>query len=446
MDMNPGAIDEEGPAPGLIDAADAIRRGGRIGKLRRGLVASILTLGGLTALVEVSLRVTGFRQNYFESTVNKTNQRWVDLTTARIFEERDDNRRPYGMRAGSSCEIDGWSFEITSHKSRGADFPLEKAPNEKRIVCIGDSFSFGLWCDDDETLVGHLARMANEAEPGPTEWRAIDLGVPGYHAGQQALSLEEEGLPLSPDLVVWYFNTNDIEQDGFFYDEELGVLRRDFIPLPTGLRRALWSSHLYGWIATRHRQAVEAAEPGEPPPHLNPRVPYAFVREDNQAATRAAMERVAELCAERNIPLFFVHQPHLTWQGEIQNPDWPMLELVQWVEDVRAELGIEGTNLLGLFRGYLDGVDRLGEGAPSEFLLDTYVADERIQAAVAWMRARANESGQDWNTLDVPARLALLAGYPGTMPATPDFHLTGEGYGYLARVAYAAMRDADMLP
>jgi len=449
MAPNPGSSHEEGPAPGLTQAAEAI--GTKLGserkrRVRRGLTASIFTIAGLTLLAELTLRVTDHRQRTFDQTVNRTIQRWVDLTTAGLFEELPDPLRRYAMRPGAEAEVDGWTFRVTSHRTRGSDFPLEKAPGEKRILALGDSYCFGLWCDEDETLVGHLARLANEREAelgSGVTWRAVNLGVPGYHVGQQLAALVEDGLALDPDLVVLYFNTNDLEQEGFFLDADLGVLRRDLLPLPTALRRMLWSSHLYGWIVLQHRRALEA---GPIPPVLDPRVPYAFVREDNLAASRIAIEEIADRCERAGVPLFFVDQPHLTWQGELQDPDWPFLPLVTWTEELRGELGLPGVNLLGLFRGYADGVDRLDAGGAPDFLLDTYVADEGIQAAVRWARQRASAEGRDWNELDYAERFALFGGYPGEIPATPDFHLTGEGYGHLARVTYAALRAEGVLP
>ena len=146
------------------------------------------------------------------------------------------------------------------------------------------------------------------------------------------------------------------------------------------------------------------------------------------------------------MPLFFVDQPHLTWQGELQSPEGPFLPLVTWAEELRAELGLPGVNLLGLFRGYADGVDRTEAGGEPDFLLDTFVADERIQAAVTWARERALSEGLDWEALGYSERFALFAGYPGETPAGADFHLTGEGYGHLARVTYAAMRAQGVLP
>jgi lysophospholipase L1-like esterase len=412
----------------------------------RGLGVSLATLCALLAAGEAALRFSRQRERHFAATVNKTIAAWVELTRAGVFEEIADPVRRYALRPGADVVVQGCRFRVTRHRTRGADFPAAKPPGEKRLLCLGDSFAFGLWCDEDETVVGHLARLANarEAELGTgTTWRAVNLGVPGYHTGQQLRALEQDGLALQPDLVVVYFNTNDIEQEGFFFDERLGALRRDFMPLSVGLRRALWSSHLYGWLAALERRLLEA---GPVPAHLNPRSPYAHVRADNQRATRAALERIRDLCREQGVPLFVVDQPLLTWQGEIRDPDWALLPLVAWAERTRAELGIPGVSLLGLFRGYSDGVDRLAEGAPLDLLLDALVADERIQAGVAWARARAQAAGRDWETLGAAERMALFAGCPLEIPAQPDFHLNGEGYGHVARVAHAALRSEGLMP
>ena len=96
--------------------------------------------------------------------------------------------------------------------------PAEKPAGERRILCLGDSFAFGLWCDEEETLVAALAARANarEAELASGRvWRALDLGVPGYHLGQTLRAFVQDGLALQPDVVLLYFNTNDIEQTGF---------------------------------------------------------------------------------------------------------------------------------------------------------------------------------------------------------------------------------------
>ncbi len=451
MVADPGPGANAGSESGLAQAAQALRAHERARRLLTGLKVAVLTVGALLLLAEVGLRVCGHRRRSFEASVNRTNQRWVALTRAGIFEEIDDPVRRYAMRPFAEVRIDSWTFRVSAHRTRGADFPREKPPSERRLLCLGDSFSFGLWCDEDETLVGHLARLANQREEelgsGRT-WRAVNLGVPGYQAGQSLRALEQDGLPLDPDVVVYYFNSNDIEEEGFFFDEDLGCLRRDFLPLPVRLERLLWHSHVYGWIASRYRSAAERV----PSPQFDPRVPYAFVRPDNQAATARSIARMAQLCSSRGIPFFFVDQPLLTWQGDAQRTDWIGAELVRWAEGVRQELALPGVSLLGLWRGWSDGVDRmegLAPGAtppPYDFLLDSFCADERIQAAVAFARAEARKSGAEWDALSYEEKKRFVAPYPGEMPAEPDFHLTGAGYAAIARVVYPRMREAGMLP
>jgi hypothetical protein len=438
--------DEAHDHHGFAEAARAIGLSTRTRKLRTGVLVATFTVALLTLAAEVLLRVTDHRERALATHVTRTNRRWVELTRAGLFEELADPVRRYAMRPGADAVVDGWRFRVSNARTRGPDVPAEKPPGERRILCLGDSFAFGLWCDEEETLVARLAAAANAAESeraSGVAWRWLDLGVPGYHLGQTVRAFEQDGLALAPDLVVLYFNTNDIEQTGFHYDAELGVLRRDYLPLPEGLKRALWDwSHVYGWIAGRHARAVEAG----PAPYLEPRVPWAHVRADNQAYTRAALARLAELCRARDLPLFVVNQPLITWLGGTRRDDWPVLELDAWFRGVCAELELPALHLLGWLRGYSDNVDRFAEGVEPDLLTDKYIADERMLEALEWVRARAREAGADWDALSFAEQLPYFAGLPGELPEDPDFHLTGAGYADVARLAYARLRAEGLLP
>src|SRR4029077_15027902 len=123
-------------------------------------------------------------EHALEHNVTRTNRRWVALTRAHVFEELSDPERRYGMRAGAAAEIDGWHFRVSAQHTRGPDVPAVKPANEKRLLCLGDSFAFGLWCYEEQTLAFQLAARAEarERELGTVvHWRALDLGVPGYH-------------------------------------------------------------------------------------------------------------------------------------------------------------------------------------------------------------------------------------------------------------------------
>lgn len=391
-------------------------------RTRRGLAVSVFTVVALTLACEVGLRVADHRERTVAGGVNRTNRRWMALLGAGLFEEVPDDVRHYAMRPGAEAHVDGWTFRVSSHRTRGEDFPREKPEGERRLLCLGDSFAFGLWADEGETLAGHLARLANEAEEARGSglwWRAIDLGVPGYHSGQQLASLEQDGLALQPDAVVLYFNTNDIVREGLYLSEDLGALYSDHLPLlPVRLKRRLWRwSYVYGWIAHAYAQSYASL----PSSNLDPRTPWAHVRADNQEATAGSIRAMAAACGERGIPLFFVNQPLLTWMGDTRHADWPILPLVEWAEALRAELGVPGINLLPFFRGYADNVDRYPAPPDPGFLLERFIADEAVQA--------------------------FLAGDPGmTAPAVPDFHFTGEGYGAIARLCYPLMRAEGILP
>lgn len=431
---------------GFLQAAAAIGARDRRTRLRRILLALLFGTALATLAAELGLRAFGVREASLQRNLHTTNRRWVALSRAGLFQELSDPVRRYGMRPGAEAEVDGWQFRVSARGTRGPEVPAEKPPGERRLLVVGDSFAFGLWCDEEETLSASLARLANarEDERGSgVRWRPLDIGVPGYHLGQMRRALEQDGFALEPDLVVLYTNTNDLEQTGFFYDESLGVLRRDYLPLPTRLRMFLWHwSHLYGFIAAAHARAVEDVDR----PHLDPRVPFAHVRADNQAYFRAELAAIAAACRARGLPLFVVNQPLLSLLGDTRRADWPILPLDAWTRATLDELGLPALDLVGWVRGYADNVDRFDAGAPPDQLTDRFVADERAQAALEWARAQARASGRDWDALPYAEQLACFAGYTQEVPKELDFHLTGEAYGSIARLAFARLVETGLLP
>lgn len=405
--------------------------------VRRAAAVCGLTLALLLALGEVGLRVSGYRERVVAESVNRTNRRWMTLMRGGMFESVPDPVRRYAMKPGASVQVDDWTFRADEHRARGPSFPTAKPAGEKRLLCLGDSFAFGMWCAEERTLVGHLAAMANAAEEAAgsgVTWRPVNLGVPGYHTGQQLRALEQDGLALEPDVVVVYFNSNDITREGFFYDDELGALRGDHLPLPVGLRRALWHSHLYGWVVQQLNRHWGALDGGR-----DPRQPWSPLREDNRRATRDALARIAQLCSERGIGLFVVNQPLMTWSSDARDPNWSMLPVNAWADATLAELGIANVNLLPFQQGFADNVarrDASGALAPNDFYPMQYFADEEVQRYLA---AYQEQQAALARGEDAPAPELEL-------PAEPDYHLTGDGYAHMARICYPRLREAGLLP
>ncbi len=89
---------------------------------------------------------------------------------------------------------------------RGPAFPLIKRPGEFRILLTGDSFAYGDFVNDDQTLPAQLEQRLN-GRCGTV--RVLNAGLDNATL-VDAAKLIERGLRVSPDLVVLLFSANDI--------------------------------------------------------------------------------------------------------------------------------------------------------------------------------------------------------------------------------------------
>ena len=82
----------------------------------------------------------------------------------------------------------------------------DKAEGERRIFVVGDSSTFGLGMRDDETFSHVLEQELHRRGAG--EATVINSGCPGHTSYQGMWLLEEYGIPLGSDLVIWCFNND----------------------------------------------------------------------------------------------------------------------------------------------------------------------------------------------------------------------------------------------
>lgn len=75
------------------------------------------------------------------------------------------------------------------------ELALEPSPDTKRVVVIGDSFSFGHGVEASEAFPALLDEQLEAVE-------VINLAVTGYGTDQQLLRLIEQGLDWRPDVVL----------------------------------------------------------------------------------------------------------------------------------------------------------------------------------------------------------------------------------------------------
>lgn len=93
---------------------------------------------------------------------------------------------------------------ISSQGLRDEPVDVPKPSGVKRLLCVGDSTTFGWGVEAEEAFCKRLQGLL----PG---WETVNLGVPGYNTMQEVRRLEVVGLPLEPDLVVLLFDGNDLQ-------------------------------------------------------------------------------------------------------------------------------------------------------------------------------------------------------------------------------------------
>jgi len=103
-------------------------------------------------------------------------------------------------------------IHINNYGMRGPNITLEKPANTRRILLLGDSFTFGMIVDQ-EKIFSHLLEKKLNDELTPLtgkNYGVLNFGTIGYTTDQQYLQLQEKGLQFKPDIVVVnFFAGND---------------------------------------------------------------------------------------------------------------------------------------------------------------------------------------------------------------------------------------------
>lgn len=77
-----------------------------------------------------------------------------------------------------------------------------KAPNEKRIVILGDSLVLSVQVAVGDTFAAHLERRLQDAATDGTTWRVINAGVQGYGPVEAWLFYKNVVAAFEPDVVL----------------------------------------------------------------------------------------------------------------------------------------------------------------------------------------------------------------------------------------------------
>jgi lysophospholipase L1-like esterase len=147
-------------------------------------------------------------------------------------------------------EIDGpTQFFINNDGVRHSSPISAKKEGVTRIVCLGDSTTFGVDLQDSSTYPA-LLQKEFDRQYGSGSYEIINAGVPGYTAYQGLELLREKYETWDPDIITLYFGENDNYDVKRFYQElEHNMLKR----VDESLRRNL---RIYSFFK-KIKQSVE---------------------------------------------------------------------------------------------------------------------------------------------------------------------------------------------
>ena len=163
-------------------------------------------------------RHAGGRKLYYDFDVHHPSRGWALRPNIR-------GQRVFGDRRLSS----------NSEGVRGArEHSAVKPPGVRRVLVLGDSFTFGDEVSDDETYSHYLQESLSGVE-------VINLGVHGYGHDQMLLYLKEVGARYQPDVVLLGFLSDDMERNLLAFRDfakprfelEGGRLLARGLPVPT---------------------------------------------------------------------------------------------------------------------------------------------------------------------------------------------------------------------
>ena len=125
------------------------------------------------------------------------------------------------------------------------EHPYEKPENTFRIALVGDSITFGMYVEQNQTF-GHILETMLNKNSQDINYETLNFGVPGYNTMQEYEVIKEKVLQYDPDVVIITFVLNDL------YEETSNPLT----PL-RNIGRHIYSLRLVYWNILKYSQRSE---------------------------------------------------------------------------------------------------------------------------------------------------------------------------------------------
>ena len=225
---------------------------------------------------------------------------------------------------------------------RGPDFTLEKPEGQFRSLYLGDSFVFGHFVDDEETVPAQLEASLRRR---CSSTLVVNAGLGGSTITEHT-PLMERGLVLAPDIVVLQFSENDVaDLAGATNWEELRRNRQAKSSFPMNIMypvvrsTAIWGLLLRARAINADRKAERTRSSRlDSPAGATPESRAAEAGSRREYAERLA--RFAQILEKHGHPMLFAVYPSFHSVYGTQESDQ-----IEWVTGLADSLGIRNLDL-----------------------------------------------------------------------------------------------------
>ena len=202
-------------------------------------------------------------------------------------------RLPFDHYPNKEGHYYGVSIKTNSLGLRDYEYSIEKPENKKRVIFLGDSFTFGWGVPLEKLYSKQVEKMLNSEEK---KVEVINMGVGNYNSIMEVELFKRRGLTLDPDMVILMYFVNDTE------------------PVPPVKSKAeyliLKNSYFMAFLFDRFVKVKTHFDKNFEWSEYYSNL-YSSENSKNLAATEKAIKELINLCKDNGIRLLIVNIPEL---------------------------------------------------------------------------------------------------------------------------------------
>ncbi|MDD5084673.1 MAG: SGNH/GDSL hydrolase family protein [Candidatus Omnitrophica bacterium] len=168
----------------------------------------LLCLFTIVSIVFVELSYRSYLNLRYERKISKFKHPLFKIERGGILEMSmmPNTQRANKIKEGQEAT---WTYTTNADGYRGRDVAHQKEKGIKRIVFLGDSYTFGWGVNDDEIYTERFKALWEKDNNFNVE--VINLAVPGYNTVHECEMLRRKIDLFNPDIVVLAYVVNDAE-------------------------------------------------------------------------------------------------------------------------------------------------------------------------------------------------------------------------------------------